>query len=57
MISLLMQRSKVLMPFRDDQETFIAYSWMLRIDDKKIGTQDTYGQWILVLLEQKKVTR
>lgn len=45
------------MPFRDDQETFIAYSWMLRVDDKKIGTQDTYGQWILVLLEQKKVTR
>lgn len=49
-----MQRSKVLMPFRDDQETFIAYSWMLRVDDKKIGTQDTYGQWILVLLEHRR---
>jgi hypothetical protein len=36
-----------MMSFCEDQGTFIAYSWMLRVDDNKIGTQDTYRQSIL----------
>ncbi|GAA5231000.1 hypothetical protein GCM10025794_33060 [Massilia kyonggiensis] len=35
-----------------DQGTFIAYNWMLRVDENKVGTQDTYRQSILVLMEQ-----